>query len=325
MRRMFFLALLVTTGCAEAHGRFDDGGAPDARTECAGRPSAFCVTACGSDAGYAEICVDGAWTCPPEAPIDAATCPPTCVGPPPADCVCDEGAWRCVSGECPSDINPFDPMDPASICFVEGASCSSGDDPCGSAIFCTCMGGRWQCGIAEPDPVCFCGREPSAGDRCIDEGTICGSCCPTPDAPPWPPMACLGGRWEPADCPDVECPPLVEECPVDTSAAVGTVCGIEGQLCGNPCCDSAITCTAGRWRRGPFAGCACEPDHACGEGSCTTFQACAVRCGPDDGPEHYCVGLPEGCFDCSCVPLRPDQTCEMIDGRPAISDPLFCG
>ncbi len=320
---LFLISTLALSGCADSHNRSDDAG-PDADT-CRGSSSMFCVTECGNDGGFAPLCTDGIWSCPPGT-IDASTCPPTCIGGAPPGCVCEGTRWVCDDLRCPDGIDPWDPSDPASTCSVEGATCTGGSgDACGAGLFCNCEAGRWNCAVAEPDPVCWCGREPSEGDRCNEDGAFCGGCCPTVDGPDWPAMVCVDGYWTYAECPDVECPPVLAYCPTDTAAVVGTTCALDGQTCGNPCCDTAITCSAGLWERGPFAACACEPGFACGSGTCPSRQGCDVRCGPDDGLEHWCIGLPEGCGDCGCVPLEAWQTCEMIDGHPHVSDGGFCG
>jgi len=138
-------------------------------------------------------------------------------------------------------------------------------------------------------------------------------------------MECVGGHWTTAACPEIVCPPVTPECPVDTAASIGSPCGFDGQVCGNACCGSAITCTGGVWQPGPDAACACEPGFECGWGSCTSGQLCDSRCGPDDGIDFHCIALPEGCADCGCIPLAERQSCEMIDGHPHVSDGGFCG
>jgi|GEM_PF-6296671 hypothetical protein len=178
------------------------------------------------------------------------------------------------------------------------------------------------CGAAaEPDPVCWCGREPRAGDPCAEEGLGCGACCPTPEGPNWPYMVCSGGRWAPGGCPDVECPLL--PCPADTASVLGAPC-ITGQACGDSCCDTAIVCEEGRWAPGPVADCAACRSFPCGPGSCRDDQFCRVGCGPADGLEFTCEDA-GGCRDCSCVPVPPGATCEIVDGHPLVRGPLGCG
>lgn len=322
--QLLFLWVVVLAGCTDSHGRPDDAGSWTDGDICRGSSSMFCVTACGSDAGLAPVCTGGEWTCPPGT-RDAASCPPGCVGASPPGCVCVDTRWVCEAPRCPDGINPWDPSDPLSVCRVEGATCTGGDDPCGSGLFCRCESGRWNCAVAEPDPVCWCGREPSAGDRCSEEGSLCGQCCPTPDGPNWPAMECVGGRWTGAACPEVVCPPVTPECPVDTAAVIGRACGFELQACGNACCGTAITCIGGVWQQGPDAACLCEPSPPCGSGTCTRQQSCTSRCGPADGIELRCIALPDDCYDCGCVPLFAHQSCEMIDGHVFISDGGFCG
>lgn len=226
------------------------------------------------------------------------------------------------------DLDPWNPMDPRNACSVEGATCNSGSgDACGAAMFCTCTRGAWNCAVAEPDPVCWCGRQPAEGDRCAEEGASCGECCPTPGGTGWPAMQCVSGHWETSPCPAVECP-MVEpilECPVDTSTLLGRACAEEGAYCGDSCCSSSVECRAGLWVRGPEADCESCNEYACGEGACREDQYCGSRCGPADGIAFYCAPLGFDCHDCSCLVLDASQRCEMIDGHPHVSQLGFCG
>jgi hypothetical protein len=134
-------------------------------------------------------------------------------------------------------------------------------------------------------------------------------------------MVCSGGRWAPGGCPDVECPLL--PCPADTASVLGAPC-ITGQACGDSCCDTAIVCEEGRWAPGPVADCAACRSFPCGPGSCRDDQFCRVGCGPADGLEFTCEDA-GGCRDCSCVPVPPGATCEIVDGHPLVRGPLGCG
>jgi hypothetical protein len=232
-----------------------------------------------------------------------------------------------VGGMCPAGINPWNPSDPLSACSPEGSTCTSGSgDACGSFMSCTCEMGRWNCAVAEADPVCWCGRQPSEGDRCNEEGMSCGECCPTPGGTGWPAMQCSGGHWTAAACPATTCPPvMVPECPAATRALIGTACSFEGQDCGDPCCSSSITCSGGTWQVGPEADCFACLEYACGEGACRTDQTCTGRCGPADGVVYTCVDRDPSCDDCSCLPPSSLTTCEMIDGHPHVSEVGFCG
>lgn len=316
----------LIAGCTEAHGVDDDAGASSDGGGCGVAPPPFaCVSACGSDAFWPPVCVDGAWQCPPSAPLDPSECPPGCVGATPPGCVCEGTRFVCEDPICPAGINPWDPMDPAGVCRVEGATCTGGStDPCGSGLFCTCTAGRWSCAVAEPDPACWCGREPEIGGRCNGDVPTCGQCCPTAEGPNWPAVECVDGTWQPAACPEIVCPPVYEVCPVDTASALGLACPIEGQSCGDPCCGTAIVCGEGRWQPGPDADCACRMGEPCGEGECRDGQYCRESCGPADGIEHHCVALPEDCARCGCLPLEPWQTCAMVDGRPRVGV-MGCG
>jgi hypothetical protein len=232
-----------------------------------------------------------------------------------------------VSGECPPGINPWNPSDPASACSPEGATCTSGSgDACGSFMSCTCEMGHWSCAVAEADPVCWCGRQPSEGDRCNTEGMSCGECCPTPGGTGWPAMQCMAGHWTAAACPAVVCPPIeTPECPANTRPLIGTACTSEGQFCGDACCSDPITCTAGVWQMGPEADCFACLEYPCGDGACRTDQTCVSRCGPADGIEYVCAARDASCNDCSCIPITSAQRCEMIDGHPHVSETGFCG
>ncbi len=319
---LLFLVALALVGCAESHGLGGDAGPLDDGGSCGPQPFIFCVSDCGGDAGYAPICSGGAWACPPGT-RDASTCPPTCPGPAPEGCVCVGTEWRC-DGTCPPDLNPWDPTDPNNVCSVEGAECSSGSgDQCGGAMFCTCIGHLWQCAVAEPDPVCWCGREPSEGDRCVEEGAMCGECCPTPGGPGWAPMICAGGHWTAAACPP-GCPaPEPSPCPANTASVLGQACGPEGAFCGDACCDDAIVCQGGRWEPGPVADCTWCSAWACGDGNCHDGEYCHQGCGPTDGPEYFCEPA-AGCSSCDCLPNLDYQRCEMVDGHPLVID-VGCG
>jgi hypothetical protein len=217
-----------------------------------------------------------------------------------------------TGGLCPPGLEPYTPMAPANRCTVEGARCTGGSDSvCGAGLFCECRAGYWSCAVAEPDPACYCGREPDPGSPCTVEGDSCGACCPTPGTPSWGPFLCTGGRWEPLACPPIECPPLTGSCPAELGASLGLACGLEGQLCGNPCCES-IQCTGGVWGPGPAVGCACDPSSVftCGAGSCTTDRACV-----EVGCETRCDALPEGCTSCACAVVPEGGSCRERDGH----------
>ena len=333
MRALSLLAVLVPlalSGCPDSHGRGpdDDAGLRADGGGCAGASGLICVPDCRGDAGVPPICSGDRWTCPPGT-RDIFTCPPTCFGPPPAPgCTCSGTEWSCPPTTCPPGIDPWNPDAPGNACAPDGVSCSSGGtDSCGAGLWCQCSGGRWSCAFAEPDPVCWCGREPSEGDRCNEEGASCGECCPTPGGTGWPAMTCEGGHWAHAACPDVECPPVIAvgECPVDPEVLLGRDCSSTGLVCGHACCEGEIVCEGGVWVRGLIADCAVCPETECGEGTCRPDQYCHRRCGPDDGTEHVCQPSPEGCTSCDCIPLWGTQTCEMVDGHPVVRDLGLCG
>jgi hypothetical protein len=140
-------------------------------------------------------------------------------------------------------------------------------------------------------------------------------------------MECISGSWVALTCEPGACDePTARECPVETAAAIGLPCAGESRVCGNPCCSTAITCTAGRWAPGPDADCLCRRDDefVCGGGVCSGAQACLSRCGPDDGTEHVCVELDPSCGDCSCAGV-PGTTCETIGGRVYLDAGTTCG
>ncbi len=250
-------------------------------------------------------------------------------GPRPDASSPDASASLDGGGICPDGIDPWNPMSPGSRCTTEGERCSSGGGSvCGAGMFCECRSGSWSCAVAEPDPACYCGREPEPGSPCNVEGDSCGACCPMPGENAWAPLTCSGGRWEPLGCPPIECPGDPAPCPADRPAAVGQPCDGSSRICGNPCCGEAITCSPdGVWVSGPDAACACAPDSsfACGPGSCTSDRACVSFCGPTDGVEHRCDALPEGCSSCACAVVSPGQVCEERDGRVFLSVAGFCG
>jgi hypothetical protein len=325
------LTLLSLAGCSASHVSEGDAGprpdAPGSDAACVGSSSLICVPGCGGDAGLPPICVSGAWQCPPGT-VDLSTCPPACHGPQPGPgCVCRGTEWSCVSTTCPADIDPWG--SPGTPCAVEGEHCTSGgSDACGSAMFCDCQMGHWNCAVAEPDPVCWCGREPSPGDRCNEEGASCGECCPTPGGTGWEPMTCVDGHWQPGACPEIVCPTFPASCPVSRASALGTSCPSEGEICGNPCCGTGFMCSGGAWNEGPDVDCVvCDPSgtFACGDGTCERGQACAAECGPTDGIVHSCAILPDGCTSCDCATPPPGAACEMRDGHPFFTMLGFCG
>jgi len=224
---------------------------------------------------------------------------------------------------CPSDINPWDPGSPGSQCTVEGARCGSAGGVCDGALSCTCTSGVWQCRVAEPDPACYCGREPTMGSPCNTEGMGCGACCPGPGE--WPALSCVEGRWAAAACPPVVCPD--RGCPVDRVAAVGAYCPATNTTCGNPCCSSPIRCSdTHRWVSLPEADCICpfNEEFTCGAGSCVADQVCTSDCGPMDGVIFSCQPSRSGCVGCACF-TEPGVICEEIDGHIFVRPNGFCG
>lgn len=320
MRFTSLAALVVLLGCANSHGRDTDAGSDDpdsghGRT-CLMPSRVFCVESCVTDIYMTPECRDGVWECP-DRTFDVALCPPGCGGPPPAgDCECGPSGWECVEPGCPDGIDPWDPSDPANVCSPEGRHCENVGGECGGAMFCECTSGRWECAVAEPDPACFCGREPTEGGPCVSEGEVCGACCPTDG---WEPMVCEGGRWAPAVCPDVDCEPVAGSCSVNPRDEIGERCDIEGQECGDECCGDSTVCRDGRWTLGRELLCFACFSFECGEGACHDPQYCLTGPGPDDGGVSVCSSLPPGCHDCSCIPLRGGYVCEMVDGHPHVS------
>ena len=227
-------------------------------------------------------------------------------------------------GVCPPDINPWNPMDPHSLCAPEGRRCTSGgSDVCGSFMSCSCESGHWNCAVAEADPVCWCGRQPAPGDRCSMEGMACGECCPTAGGTGWPAMSCVGGHWAPSACPDIVCPPVeAPSCAVDTHALLGTSCTTTDAECGDPCCGNAVVCQGGTWQPGPEADCFACTSYACGDGLCRADQTCVSDCGPTGTPMPRCAPRDASCHDCSCITTAAGQQCQMIDGHPYVTS--FC-
>ncbi len=226
---------------------------------------------------------------------------------------------------CPADLNPWDPTSPGSRCSVEGARCGSGGGSvCGAAISCTCMDSAWQCFVAEPDPACTCGREPTIGGPCSEDGMGCGACCPGPGE--WPAMQCVDGRWEAGLCPPILCPES-NSCPADRASAVGRLCSSPGARCGSACCSAAIECdpATNRWVALPDADCICNlREYECGDGTCAEGQDCVGECGPADGVIFTCEPPPAGCMGCGCY-TDPGLRCEERDGNVFVRTIGFCG
>ncbi len=317
-----FAALALGCTCAESHGR-DDAGLRAGDTGPCGETGRMCVY-CGGDVLMSPVCEGGAWRCPAGMRFRDECPPDTCWGPPPPGCSCVGGRWDCEPPdptECPPGINPWRADDPANACGVEGATCrSGGSDPCGGAMGCECHDGRWTCWVAEPDPVCWCGRTPSEGDRCAEEGASCGAdCCSGIGG-----FRCVGGHWRGVDCGPSDC--ARERCPAVRPP--GSPCDAEGLVCGDVCC-GADECRGGRWTAAPGADCFCDPARTfdCGTGSCTEGSACTMleyRCGTTASGTFACTPIPEGCRDCSCVPAQPERTCEVVDGRVQLHDVSRC-
>lgn len=316
---------LSLAGCSTSHTTDTD---TDGGASCDAGPPLACVASCGSDVVTYGECVMGMRVCP-SGTVDIRTCEPRCVGAPPSStCRCEGTTWVCDDA-CPPGINPWDPTSPGSACEPEGRHCQSGGtDECSSFLSCDCEGGHWECLFAEPDPSCWCGRQPDEGSRCNEEGATCGECCPTPGGTGWPAMTCEDGHWQPAGCPEIECPPVVAECPVDRAAALGTLCAIEGTVCGNACCGRGFMCSGGRWIEGPDVDCiVCDESatYECGPGTCERGQACTSQCGPDDGIVYSCTQLDPSCGEsCDCAPARGLE-CRESDGHVYLSDGGFCG
>lgn len=220
---------------------------------------------------------------------------------------------------CAPDLNPWEP----TACTVEGARCGSSGGACGGALLCTCTSGTWECMVAEPDPACWCGREPTIGGPCSEAGMTCGTCCPGPGE--WAPLQCVDGRWEAGLCPPILCPEA-ESCPADRREAVDRPCTSPGARCGSPCCSAAIECdpATNRWVALPDADCICNlREFECGSGSCAEGQHCVGECGPADGVIFTCEPPPAGCTGCGCY-TDPGLTCEERDGNVVVRRAGFC-
>lgn len=228
--------------------------------------------------------------------------------------------------ECPSGINPWAPPgDPANACSPEGRTCrSGGSSPCGGAMGCECVEGSWQCWVAEPDPVCWCGRTPSEGDPCNTEGDSCGEGCCTGIGG----FRCVGGHWRGVDCDPTDCE-SEPRCPA--MRPIGGGCSDEGLSCGDPCCVTPDICRGGRWEAGEGLMCLICPEEgesfSCGGGDCPGGTACTMlelRCGTSGAATYVCTPLPAGCHDCGCVPAVEDRACEVVDGRVTLREISYC-
>lgn len=178
--------------------------------------------------------------------------------------------------------------------------------------------------------VSSCGSDAGLGPICeggryvCPRGTVDLSSCPPfcMGAPPGPDCLCEPPRWV--------CPPHGPEvCPIDLEGSLGLPCWLEGQTCGDPCCEVTLSCEDGAWAPGPIADClTCDESQyfPCGSGRCGAGQACAVGCGPDDGPEYRCVALPDrGCTSCDCAVVPAGGSCEVLDGHLHVGDGGRCG
>lgn len=298
----------------------------------------ICVPDCDGAAGLSPICSGGAWVCPPGT-RDVASCEIECGVQPYEGCVCTPSGWSCVDIPCPAGVSAFDPAAPGNACTVPDASCRSLSEGCGRGLepfACRCEGGRWQCEAMPIDPVCYCGREPSAGDPCLEERAVCGTCCPAEGEPAWAQMICLSGHWAPLACFE-SCEPRF--CPIDTASLVGRSCTDASLHCGDLCCGTAILCDRGVWS--PLARTCSPPNDTCtvfpcGEGTCGWGQYCRSACDAAGRPEFSCgmvdfvedperPGWPSPCGSCECMTLPPGSECTMLDGLMYVRDAASCG
>ncbi len=152
----------------------------------------------------------------------------------------------------------------------------------------TCVGSAWMCPIGMTPielcpPTCW-GPPPGPDCRCDFSG-------PTPE-------------WE--------CEPAPGPAPCPAERRVGDACSLEGQVCGDSCCDTAAICRSGAWVEGPVANCAVCSSYACGPGSCRADQACASFGCPGD---ETCLPIPDDCTGCGCFSTTPDVMCVERDGH----------
>jgi hypothetical protein len=201
---------------------------------------------------------------------------------------CEGGAWICPDGTMPRERCPptclGPPRQPDCTCDFDGPR------------------PMWICPVAECGP----GVE---GLSCGRDGEICGECCPLPSGPSSSgPLVCERGRWSGLDC--GPCPLEPRSCPV--VRPIGGRCVVEGQLCGDPCCDTATICRRGAWAPGPIADYDACTSYACGPGTCRSDEACASLGCPGD---EQCLPIPSGCSGCECVELPLDARCVERDGH----------
>jgi hypothetical protein len=188
------------------------------------------------------------------------------------------------------------------------------------------------CAAPAPFLICVsaCGSDAGRPPECIGgryqcpPGTVDLSTCPPfcMGAPPGPDCRCEPPRWV---CPTPVPSPLA--CPVELEPSLGLGCGVEGQTCGDPCCEPTLACDGGVWGPGPIADCAwCDESQffPCGPGRCGRGQACQTDCGPTDAPVFSCQVLVDDCGGCGCVEVPPGSTCEERDGHLYVVSPR-CG
>lgn len=202
------------------------------------------------------------------------------------DPTCSGGVWTCPSGTERADRCP-----PTCWGPPPGPDCrcnTSASPP------------RWECTATS------CGPTTEPGSACSVEGERCGECCATS----WGPFSCFGGTWQLEPCP-LDCP-VPDPTPCPASPRLGGMCPVEGQLCGDACCDTAVLCERGVWTPGPVADCLTCSSYACGPGSCRSDQACAMLGCPGD---EQCLPMPFDCRSCDCLELPPFATCEERDGH----------
>jgi hypothetical protein len=169
-----------------------DGGAPSLDAGCPPLGKMVCMPAIPGCSSLAPVCLNGAWTCPPNAGYYyGQTCePPLCDLPLPSGCSCDTdtGAVTCRDAGAPC---PGSAPDGSIIACV--ASCSDT-----TALSSVCTAGVWSCPTGTVD-VTTCGRA-DAGTSCPAYGQDGGlqslSCVYSCSSDTGVNAICVSGTWQ---------------------------------------------------------------------------------------------------------------------------------
>jgi hypothetical protein len=166
---MVAVGLLGPVGCGSQQlgggpQQARDGGGPGDDAGCGPLGKIACapqIPGCTTESPTAPVCVNGVWTCPPDA-VYSTTCEPVCDTSLPFGCTCDNitGAITCRDAgiSCPAS---------ASDGSVTACVADCNDDV--ALVSMTCTGGVWSCPPGTMD-LRACQRDAAADARNAGHG-----------------------------------------------------------------------------------------------------------------------------------------------------------